>query len=179
MFRAFYGGIGRTVTRKSEGAIAVPSPGGEKIRMRASVKQITSVSQPTMERGRCRKSQSLSSVGSNFVRLRSLLNKVIASDKPAHRIISHFSNTISDGEVLGSRADDLIQEGFRKMLERGEVHEFEWMKRILQTCPQVLKQCPKDILHDFLERVKRHDKNALSDDNRKILNEIQNILENL
>jgi hypothetical protein len=108
---------------------------------------------------------------------RSLLGKVIGSTTPTSKIIALFSHAISDCEVLASKADDLIQDGFKKMLERGEIDEFEWMKRVLKECPQLRTQCPAEILQDFLERLQRHDQNVLDDQCKKTLGEIRVSLE--
>jgi hypothetical protein len=104
-----------------------------------------------------------------------LRDKIIFATASSAKLIVLFPDALSDCEILVGKADDLVREGLKKMLERGDASEYEWMKNILQTCPKLLEQCPPGTKQDFKERVEKFDLTNLSDDCKTFLNEIRRI----
>src|SRR5688572_29142664 len=92
---------------------------------------------------------------------RDFCNKVIRTDTSAAELLGLFPDALSDCKILQEKADDLVREGLKKMLERVIAAEYEWVKRVLENCPEVLMRCPSETKEIFIERVKALDESKL------------------
>jgi KAP family P-loop domain len=104
---------------------------------------------------------------------KNIRDKVIAANSTIAKLTVVFPDAISDCEVLVGRVDEFVREGLRKMLDRGDAIEYEWMQKILQSCNQLLAQCPPETKQDFVDRVKDLDVEKLNDDCKRFLSEIR------
>jgi hypothetical protein len=100
-----------------------------------------------------------------------ILEKIITATASTSRLIILFGDVL-DCEVLASKADELVREGIRKILDRTEASEYGWVKKILQECPLVLERCPTETMHDLCERIQTFDQGRLTPECKQILHEI-------
>jgi hypothetical protein len=106
---------------------------------------------------------------------KNLRDKVIAANATIANLTILFPDALSDCETLVGRVDEFVREGLRKMLDRGDAIEYEWMKKVLQSCNQLLTQCPSETRQDFVDRVRDFDVGKLNDECKKSMKEIRHI----
>jgi len=106
---------------------------------------------------------------------RDICTKVIRADSPTTNLLSLFADALCDWKILLEQADDLVREGFGKILERGVVEEYTWMKKVLEECPEALAKCHPETRQDFFDRLAEFDPVELKEQSVNLLSEIKTI----
>jgi hypothetical protein len=106
---------------------------------------------------------------------RDICSKIIRSDSSTSNALALFSDALSDCKILAERADDLVREGFEKILERKIPDEYQWLKDILNKCSDLLSKCHKETAEDFFDRIKKLNKSQLPSECGHLLSKIKKI----
>ena len=86
--------------------------------------------------------------------LGTIRHKLINSEKPLTPLFHLFDDNLFDCAVFIEDADDVVREGFNKIINRANLDEYNWLIKLLQKCDGIIDKCNKSYTSSFKERIR-------------------------
>ena len=81
--------------------------------------------------------------------MKNILDKIIESDLSVDAVLDIYGELLKNEKLLLGIADSLVRRGFKRFIEKKNIHELRWLNEVISDYPIILNTCDRSTKIDF------------------------------